>query len=130
MFEGDKGENFNGFKLYGSYFLGYQMPLVLDMAGVLLQTSQNLGYVRDLSTKSSGGWGSDYVQITVGPVFSFDLSENSSLTLLIQFRRERLYTDSTIFYNYYENRSYKGTYWDLRRIAFSYSKRLYTWKQF
>lgn len=36
MFEADKGENFNGFKLYGSYFLGYQMPLVLDMAGVLL----------------------------------------------------------------------------------------------
>jgi hypothetical protein len=130
MFEADKGENFNGFKLFGSYFLGYRMPLVLDMAGVLLETSQNLGFVRGLSTKSSGGWGSDYVEITVSPVFSFDLSENSSLTLLIQFRRERLYTDATIFYNYYVNRSYKGVYWDLRRIAFSYSRRLYSWNQF
>jgi hypothetical protein len=36
MFEADIGENFNGFKLYGRYFLGYQMPPVLDIAGVLI----------------------------------------------------------------------------------------------
>jgi hypothetical protein len=121
MWEADNGENFNGFKLFGSYFFGYQMPLILDTVGVLLQTEQNIGYVKDLSTMSDSGWGSDFVLITVGPVFNFVISEKSSLAVLIQFHRERLYDDPSIFANYYENRHYIGTYWYLRRIAFSYS---------
>jgi len=124
MWEADNGENFNGFKLAGSYFLGYQMPLLLDTVGVLLETEQNLGYVKDLSTMSSGGWGSDFVLLTIGPVFNLALSEKSSLALLVQFRRERLYDDTNVFYNFFENRSYVGDYWFLRRIAFSYSLQL------
>lgn len=124
MWEDDKGENFNGFKLLGSYFVGYQMPLLLDMVGILLETEQNLGYVKDLSKMSDGGWGSDFVQVTVGPVLNIALSEKSSMTVLIQFRRERLYDEPSIFANYYENRTYTGKYWDLRMIAFSYSQKL------
>jgi len=124
MWEADNGENFNGFMFYGTYFLGYQMPLVLNTAGILLETEQNLGYVRNLSTMDSGGWGSDFVVITVGPVFNFTLSESSSLAVLFQFRRERLYDGTSIFANYYENRNYVGTYWDFYRIAFSYSLKL------
>jgi len=122
MWEVDNGENFNGFMFYGTYFLGYQMPLVLNTAGILVETEQNLGYVRDLSTMDSGGWGSDHVLITVSPVFNFTLSESSSLAVLFQFRRERLYdeSDDSIFANYYENRHTVGTYWDFYRIAFSY----------
>jgi hypothetical protein len=121
MFEADSGENFNGYELLCTYFLGYQMPLILDTVGVLLETRQNLGYVKDLSTMNSGGWGSDFVWITIGPVLNFALSEKSSLSVLIQFRRGRLYDEPDIFANYYKNRDYIGTYWDLSRIAFSYS---------
>ena len=124
MFEADIGENFNGWKLLGSYFLGYQMPLALDMVGVLLQTEQNLGYVRELSPLGSGGWGSDFLLITVGPVFNFSISERNSLAVLVQFRRERRYTGDTVFYAYYANREYAGTYWDLYRLAFSYTLKL------
>jgi hypothetical protein len=124
MWEADIGENFNGFKCFGSYFLGYQMPLILDTVGLLLETERNLGYIKDLSPKSVGGWGSDFVLITVGPVLNFTLSEKSSLAVLIQFRRERLYAEPNIFANYYENRNYIGTYWYLRRVAFSYSLKL------
>jgi hypothetical protein len=121
MWEEDNGENYNGFKFFSSYFLGYQMPLPLDTVGLLIETEQNLGYVKDLSTMASGGWGSDYVQITVSPIFNFLLSDSSSLAVLLQFRRERLYSDPSIFQNHFINRNAVGTYWDFYRIAFSYT---------
>jgi hypothetical protein len=124
MFEADIGENFNGWKLLGSYFLGYQMPLALDMVGLLLETDQNLGYVRELSPLAGGGWGSDFLLITISPVFDFKLSKRSSLAVLFQFRRERMYDEDSVFYAYYQNRHYTGTYWDFYRVAFSYSLRL------
>ena len=124
MWEADSGENFNGWKLLGSYFLGYQMPLVLDTVGVLLETEQHLGYVAELSPGLSGGWGSDFVTITLGSVTNFALSEKSSLAILVQFRRERLYTLDSIFDAFYATREYAGTYWDFRRVAFSYTLKL------
>ena len=123
MWEADKGENFNGFKYMGTYFLGYQMPLPLDTVGLLVETEQYLGYVKDLDESDVGTWGSDYVQITVSPIFNFLLSESSSLTVLFQFRREQLYDESndSIFANFFRNRDALGTYWDFYRIAFSYT---------
>jgi hypothetical protein len=127
MWEVDKGENFNGFKYLGTYFLGYQMPLPLDTpldtVGLLVETEQNLGYVKDLDQSDVGTWGSDYVQITVSPIFNFLLSDSSSLTVLFQFRREQLYDESndSIFANFFRNRDAVGTYWDFYRIAFSYT---------
>ncbi len=118
--EADNGENFNGFMFYGTYFLGYQMPLALNTVGVLVETEQNLGYIKELSPMDSNGWGSDHVLITLGPVFNFTLLESSSLAVLLQFRRERLYGDPSIFEPYFENRQAEGTYWDFYRIAFSY----------
>ena len=126
MWEADDGENFNGFMFFGTYFLGYQMPLVLDTVGLLVETEQNLGYVKDLDAEEVTDWGSEHVQITVSPVFSFTLSESGSLAVLFQFRRERLYSegDTTIFANYFRNRNQVGTYWDFYRIAFSYGLKL------
>jgi hypothetical protein len=126
MFEADSGENFNGWKLLGSYFLGYQLPkpIALELAGLLLETEQNIGYVHELSTVASGGWGSDFLLLTVSPVLSFRLSRHSTLAVLFQFRRERLYTSDTVFYAFYANRKYAGTYWDFYRIALSYSLEL------
>jgi len=124
MFEADIGENFNGWKLLGSYFLGYKMPLVLELAGLLLETEQNIGYVHELSPAVGGGWGSDFLLLTMSPVLSFRLSERSTLAVLFQFRRQRLYTPDSVFYAFYANRKYAGTYWDFYRIAFSYSLKL------
>ena len=60
MWEADRGENFNGLMFYGTYFLGYQMPLVLDTLGLLVETEQNLGYVKELDATEGTDWGSDY----------------------------------------------------------------------
>lgn len=124
MWEADAGENFNGLQFHGTLFAGYRPPLVLDTVGLLVETTQNLGYVRDLSPMNAGGWGSDFVQITLSPLAAFTLSERASLTILAQLRRERLYSEPTIFAAYFGNRSFAGSYWDLYRIAFSWSARL------
>jgi hypothetical protein len=71
----------------------------------------------------SGGWGSDHVFVTAGPVLRFALPRESALTVLVQARRERLYdqSDDSIFAAYFQNRRAVGTYWDLYRVAVSYS---------
>jgi hypothetical protein len=124
LWEADNGENFNGFMFYGTYFLGYQMPLALDTVGILVETEQNLGDVKDLDADNGTNWGSDHVLITLGPVFNFTLSKASSLAVLVQFRQERLYDGATIFEPFFMNRNQIGKYWDFYRVAFSYGLQL------
>ena len=124
MWEADEGENFNGWKLLGSYFLGYRMPLVLDTVGLLLEAERHLGYAAGLSRMAGGGWGSDFTYLTLGSVTNFALGERSSLAVLLQFQRERLYSEDSIFDAYYQTREYAGAYWDFYRVAFSYTLKL------
>lgn len=117
----DGGENLNGWKFEGTYFLGYQMPLVLDTVGFLVETSRQLDYDETETMDSAGGWGSDFVQVTFGPLANFAFDEHSSLAVLIQFQTGRDYTDTTIFNEFYQNRDYEDTYTKFHRIALAYN---------
>ncbi len=129
----DSGENVNGWKFSGTYFLGYQMPVMIDTVGVLVETSQQIGPEGsaspmagadgDVSTTADNGWGSDFVSVSFGPVANFSFDDHNSLTVLLQFKNGKDYTDSTIFNRYYQNRQYEATYLKFNRIAFSYSYR-------
>ena len=123
-YEADGGMNFNGFKLRGSYFLGYQMPIALNTIGILLETDQYLGEVAEKSPIAAGGWGSDFVEVTFSPVANITLSQSTSLSILIQFQNARDYTKETIGNRYFEYREYKGTYIDLYRIVFIFGANL------
>ncbi len=123
QYEADTGENFNGFSFLGSYILGYKLPYKVNTVAFLVETEQMLGANQDMSSSDSVDWGSDFTQVTFGPIANIKLSENSSLLILLQFRTEKLYTDATVYNNYFRNREYDGTYVDFRRIAFSYSKK-------
>ncbi len=119
QWEADSGENFNGWKLEGSYFVGYQMPIALDTVGFLLETEQYIGAVsRKSPMAAAGGWGSDFVNMKFGPLANFALSESLSLATLIQFEREKDYSDETIGNRYFEYRDYTDDYIDLYRIVF------------
>ena len=124
MYLMDTGENFNGWRYRGTYFLGYQMPLKVKTLGILVETTENMGDVRDLSPLSNGGWGSDFREIILGPLCRIQLTQNSSLVVLLQFKNGRRYTDQTIFYNWFQNREGTDTYWRLDRLAFSMSFKL------
>lgn len=124
QYEADAGENFNGFSFRGTYVLGYQLPYKLNTVALLVETEQMIGANKDLSSSDAADWGSDFTQVTFGPIANIKLSENSSLLILLQFRTEKLFTDATVYNNYFRNRVYDGTYVDFRRIAFSYSHKL------
>jgi hypothetical protein len=124
IWEDDNAMDFNGWQLYGNYFVGYQMPLALDTVGFLFETQGWLGSVRDSSPGSSGGWGSDFVQYTFGPAFDFKISGNSNITILPQFQNGIKWSDGTTRALYFENRVYAGTYLYFYRIAFDYSLKL------
>lgn len=124
MWEGDGGENRNGWKLKGTYLLGYQMPLRLDTVGLLVETEQYIGTAADLAGTSGRDWGADFLSVTLGPVFNFALTENQSLTLLVQLKSKKNYTDTTIYNLYARNRTVDGYYWDFHRLALSYTVEL------
>ena len=121
LWQADDGENFNGFRYYGTYLLGYQMPLKISTVGILIGTKEYIGDIRSSSTMDTGGWGSDYREIRIAPLMVVDLIETSDLTILFQFENERKYTDDTIFNKYFLNREYESTFWRFYRIAFSYA---------
>jgi hypothetical protein len=122
--EADDGMDFNGWTLYGEYFIGYKMPIAISMVGLLLQTQRYIGSVASLSTMASDGWGSDFTYCTFGPLFNFALDKKSSLAILPQFKTGIDWTDGTTRRNYFENRVYESPYLYFYRVAFDYSLEL------
>ncbi len=124
QYEADSGENFNGLKLYTTGFLGYRMPLIVDTVGFLVETEQYIDSNSERSPMGEGGWGSDFVFVTFGPLVNVKLDNSSNLTILLQFKNGRDYTDDTIGNRFFEYRSYQYTYYYLYRLAFNYSLKL------
>ncbi len=116
--EADGGQNFNSFKFIGSYVLGYQMPIALNLVAFLLETSQYIGEVSGRSIMDSGGWGSDFVEVTFGPLANVSFNEHFGLTFLIQFQTGRDYTDASIGNRYFEYREFESIYVDFYRLGF------------
>ena len=122
LWEADDGENFNGAKYYGTYVLAYQMPLVINLAGILVESEEWLGEPRGFSPMDeAGAWGSDFRIWQIGTVTNFSLGANDSLAVLVQFKRKADYTDATTRLRDFRTRDYEGAYWFFNRVAFSYT---------
>jgi hypothetical protein len=124
LWEADDGMNYNGWKLSGSYVLAYQMPIALNMAGVLFETEEWIGSVRDKSTKASGGWGSDAARYTFNLLFNIKINDKSSIALLPSIKNNIKWTDATTRNADFRSRVWEGEYWYFNRIAFDYSLKL------
>jgi hypothetical protein len=93
----DDGENRNGFKYGGSYLLGYQMPIFLNTAGVMVEHSKRL-------YAEAGGWGDDIIDWTFTVLTNFTLTSKISLALLCQFTTARNYLGDDIS-DWYKDRT-------------------------
>ncbi|MBN1412429.1 MAG: hypothetical protein JW969_16400, partial [Spirochaetales bacterium] len=101
--------------------LGYQMPLLLNIVGIIVEQEQYIDpAIVNMSPMETGGWGSDFVKLSFGPFASFKFSENMSLLALVEMKTGRRYTDATIGARYFKNRSYESTYVYFDRFAVSY----------
>jgi len=99
LYESDSGENRNGWNYYGSYFLGYQMPIALNTAGVLVEEDLSL-----YNTNGRSFWGDDLPRWTFGPIFNFTVTKDLALAFLVQARTMRNFTDETKDFTFYQNR--------------------------
>lgn len=120
QWKADKGENYNGTKFLGTYVLGYQMPLKLDTVGIMVETFQYIDDVKDYSPMADGGWGSDFVRVQFGPLANITFNEKNNLTILLQMKTDKKYTDDTIYNNWFVNREYESTYVKFHRLALAY----------
>ena len=87
-FEGDEGENMNGFNYYGNFILGYQMPIFLNLAAFM--TEMEL-YLYDTPNRSA--WGDDLIRWTFSCILSFEITEQFGIALITQLRTRRNFTN-------------------------------------
>ncbi len=123
LYLADGGENVNGLNYYGNLFLGYQMPLFIDTAGLLVEADL---YLNDLPNRTV--WGDDMVRWVMGAIFNFKFSDTWSLATLAQLKTVRNFIASAgeDEYGYYRNRIVDTA--DPLRIEFYRLAGIVTWK--
>jgi hypothetical protein len=120
-YENDEGENRNGFGYYGNYLLGYQMPIVLNMVGILAEMKKSL-----YTTANRELWGDDLARWILSGIFNFTITKRLSAALLAQFRTRRNFTALTKNFEFYQDRRIQDSRRQLEfyRIAAVFSFRL------
>lgn len=93
VFENEARENRNGFNYYGNYLLGYQMPLFLDMVGILVEMDTFL-----YDTPNRERWGDELGRWFFSGLFNVTLTEWFSAAFIVQCRTQRNYDDESRFY--------------------------------
>jgi len=99
LYEADDGENRNGLNYYGNLFVGYKMPLMLNLAGFLIEADRYL-----YNEKQGEDWGDDLVRWTLSPMAGAQFTEELTGTVLVQFRSRRNFTGRTGDYGFYQER--------------------------
>ncbi len=93
--ENDDGENRNGLCYYGNLFVGYKMPIALEMFGVLAEGQRFL-----YGAPGGSAWGDDLVQWYFAPIANFRIGDSISIAALVQFRTRRNSVGGTAAYYY------------------------------
>lgn len=122
-FEADSGANYNGWTYRTTAFLGYQPPLALNTVGVLYEGTQLVGAAVERARDAAPadfdpGFRDDRLSLVTN--FGFGDNQQHSLTIVGQFRRNRLASEDTIFLQGVQRRETVGGYWDFYRVAVQY----------
>jgi hypothetical protein len=120
-FKNDSGRNLNGWRYTASHILGYGMPFIVDMVGIITDTELNIGRAARVSPKESG-WGSNFMLIKFGPMLNIRFNERHSLVILAQLKYDMLWNEASMGDDSVPlmQRSYKGSYVSFYRLGFSY----------
>jgi hypothetical protein len=118
VFQNDEAQNRNGWMWYGSYVLGYQMPLspVLDTVAFMAEFEKNL-------YNTSGGdiWGDDLPRWIFSALFNFNITPRFSAALALQLRTLRNYGSSDLEnqdHIYYQDLILDDTYGKQRLVFY------------
>jgi hypothetical protein len=86
VYEGDYGENQNGWVYYASYVLGYQMPLspVLNTVAFMAEIEKHL-----YNTPGGDYWGGNLGKWTFSGLFNFSVTPRFGMALVLQMQTRR-----------------------------------------
>lgn len=118
VFQNDDGKNRNGWTYFGSYVLGYQMPLPLKLIAFQIETKKTLfdGVSSGLDKRD---WGEDRFSVVFGPILNFQVTDIFTITLITQFKTEHPYYSSDKN-KFYQNRTIdknKPDHVEFKRVA-------------
>ncbi|MDR3146125.1 MAG: hypothetical protein LBU21_07595 [Treponema sp.] len=94
----DDGENRNGFNYYGSYLIGYQMPIFLNTVGLMAEMDK---YLYDTPNREL--WGDGLGHWTLSALLNFTVTDWLDAALITQFESRRNYIEANakdLFYQY------------------------------
>ncbi len=125
-FELDDGSNYRGPELSQTLFLGHQPPgMALSTVGFLLEWDRLVGSAKERGEESSSvDWDAGFTTLKTALVMNFAFGDVHSLTVLPQFRFDRLATPATVDNAAVQARESAGGYWDFYRVALSYRRSL------
>ena len=99
--------------------IGYQMPIALRLAGVMVSTAGYYdGAVYGNYDKTFDG---DFAGISISPLAQFKFGKNDSLTCLFNFSSRRSYEKKVESDKEILNTKVTGREWYFKRIALSWS---------
>ena len=102
--------------------LGYQMPLVLSLAGIRFQATGHFDG-SDYGAINSTFDGA-FASISLSPLFQFSFGDKDSLICLLDFSSRRSFAESNSAYEDVRLHTV-GREWYFRRVAFSYTHKFF-----
>lgn len=113
------GELVDGWEFYSSVVLGYQMPLVMQMAGIQFEFS---GYYDPNGIKPEySAFKNDFTTVQINPLAIFKFNEHHSLTVMFNFSTRRAFDRAPGTNETNLNLSYTSAEWFFKRVAFRYT---------
>jgi hypothetical protein len=103
VYEADNEENRNGWNYYGKFFIGYQMPLFLNMFGIQVEIDKYL-----YNTPNGYYWGDELGRWIFSGAVNFAVTPRFGAMFVVQCRTMRNYLDGDrnnsahYFYQYRE----------------------------
>lgn len=111
----------NGWEYYSSVFLGYQMPLLLQMVGVMFEFS---GYYDADGIKTEyRAFKNDFMTTQISPLANIQFNEHHSLAVMFNFSNRRGFDRAANDANHETdlNLTYTSDEWFFKRVALRYS---------
>lgn len=113
------GEQANGLQYLASVIVGYQMPIVLNIAAIQVELSGHYNGTKHYASQYHA-MNPNFMDVGISPIGIFKLSEHDFLTVLFQFNNRRSFTTSHKKSSEELYLQYSGNEWYFKRIALSY----------
>lgn len=109
----------NGWEYYSSVVLGYQMPLMIQMAALQFEFSGY--YFHEAIRYSYIPFNNDFMTVQINPLAIFKFNDHHSLTFMLNFSTRRGFDRAPEANESELNLTYTSPEWFFKRVAFRYT---------